>query len=152
MYSIAYILHIVGIALWIGSFAALGFLLRSLVRKGESLERHSLIVEKIRRFVNFGILPGLVIVLVTGVIMILQFDREHIPFYLTFMEQAGTLIILLTIIFVSMYSRKMGKKLQGVVLKKDKPLESLALMYTNFMFLSAALSVMVIVVVGLRIV
>ncbi|UTR08644.1 hypothetical protein MM300_11800 [Evansella sp. LMS18] len=152
MYSISYILHIVGIALWIGSFAAFGFLLRSLVKKGEGLDNHSFILEKIRRWVNLGILPGLFIVLITGVFMILQFERESMPFYLSFMEQAGTMVILLTIVFVSIYSRKMGKKLNGAVLKKDKPLESLALMYTNFMFLSAALSVMVIVVVGLRII
>lgn len=75
-----------------------------------------------------------------------------IPLYLTIMEQGGTLIILLTIILVSVYSVKLTKKLQGITLKKDKSLAQLTKIYANFLLIYTLLDISIIIVVGLRIV
>ncbi|PYZ94802.1 hypothetical protein CR194_04545 [Salipaludibacillus keqinensis] len=150
MYAISYILHIAGIALWFGSFAAFGFLIRSLVKGEETEETYTPVMNKIRLWINVGVLPGAVIVMLTGVYMILQFNREALPFYMIFMEQAGSMVVLLTVIMISLYSRKMKKKLNGETLKKDKTLKSISLMYTNYLFASATLVLLVLVVVGMR--
>jgi len=153
MYSTYYIFHIIGVAIWIGSFAALGFLLRSLIKnKEDELEQYTFVIKRIRLWVNTGVLPSSFIVLITGVFMILQFDHDTLPFYLKFMEQAGSMIILFTIIAVTIYSRKIGKKLDGKLMKKEKNLESLSLMYTNFLFISAGLAAIVVIVTGMRII
>ena len=74
------------------------------------------------------------------------------PFYLSMMEQGGTLIILLTILFVSIYNVKLTKKLKVIQLKKDKSLAQITNVYTNFLLISTLLAIGIIVVVGLRIV
>lgn len=84
--------------------------------------------------------------------MILQFNRDTMPLYLTIMEQGGTLIILLTIILVSIYSVRLTKKLQGITLKKDRSIAQLTKIYANFLLISTLLGIGVIIVVGLRIV
>ncbi|SER89862.1 hypothetical protein [Salisediminibacterium halotolerans] len=151
MYSLMYILHIAGVALWLGSFAAFGYLLRSLVSSENSLDTYTSVVNKIRIWINAGVLPGAVLVMLTGVFMILQFDRANLPFYLLFMEQAGSIIILFTVIVLSVYSRKLKKKLNGEQLKKEKTLESLSLMYTNYLFTSAALGLVIVIITGMRV-
>lgn len=99
-----------------------------------------------------GVIPSLVLILVSGSFMIFQFNRDMIPLYLTIMEQGGTLIILLTIILVSVYSVKLTKKLQGITLKKDKSLAQLTKIYANFLLIYTLLDISIIIVVGLRIV
>lgn len=84
--------------------------------------------------------------------MILQFSRDSMPLYLTIMEQGGTIIILLTIILVSMYSVRLTKKLQGIPLKKEKTLVELTNVYSNFLLVSTLLGIGIIIVVGLRLV
>lgn len=84
--------------------------------------------------------------------MILQYNRDSMPLYLTIMEQGGTLIILLTIILVSIYSVRLTKKIQGIPLKKEKSLASLTKMYANFLIISTLLGIGIIIVVGLRLV
>lgn len=99
-----------------------------------------------------GVIPSLVLILVSGSFMIFQFNRDTKPLYLTIMEQGGTLIILLTIILVSVYSVKLTKKLQGITLKKDKSLAQLTKIYANFLLIYTLLDISIIIVVGLRIV
>lgn len=151
MYNAYYIFHILGVVLWVGSFTAFGFLLRSLVKSGKGMENYSFVINRIRLWVNYGMNPSALIVMITGVMMILRFNRDTLPFYLTFMEQAGSLAILFSIIAVSIYSRKLRKKLNNLPMKKEKSLESISLHYTNFLLISAALAMVVVVVVGLRI-
>lgn len=152
MYSFNYILHIAGVAIWIGSFAALGYLLKTLVRQENSLVDFSPVIKKIQKWVMMGVIPSLVLILFSGSFMIVQFNRETMPLYLTIMEQGGSLIILLTIIFVSIYSVRLTKKLKGLPLKKEKSLAQLAKMYAQFLVISAILGIVIIMIVGLRIV
>ncbi|WP_453996262.1 hypothetical protein [Bacillus nitroreducens] len=152
MYSFNYILHIAGVAIWIGSFAALGYLLKTLVRQENSLVDFSPVIKKIQKWVMMGVIPSLVLILFSGSFMIVQFNRETMPLYLTIMEQGGSLIILLTIIFVSIYSVRLTKKLKGLPLKKEKSLAQLAKMYAQFLVISAILGIVIVMIVGLRIV
>lgn len=152
MYSFNYILHIAGVAIWIGSFAALGYLLKTLVRQENSLVEFSPVIKKIQKWVMMGVIPSLVLILFSGSFMIVQFNRETMPLYLTIMEQGGSLIILLTIIFVSIYSVRLTKKLKGLPLKKEKSLAQLAKMYAQFLVISAILGIVIVMIVGLRIV
>ena len=151
MYSLSYILHIVGVALWIGSFAVIGYLLKILT-KNKGLKDFSVIIKRMQKWVMVGVLPSLLLIFLSGTYMIFQFNRDTMPFYLSIMEQGGTLIILLTILFVSIYNVKLTKKLKGIQLKKDKSLAQITNMYTNFLLISTLLAIGIIVVVGLRIV
>ena len=151
MYSLSYILHIVGVALWIGSFAVIGYLLKILT-KNKGLKDFSVIIKRMQKWIMVGVLPSLLLIFLSGTYMIFQFNRDTMPFYLSIMEQGGTLIILLTILFVSIYNVKLTKKLKGIQLKKDKSLAQITNMYTNFLLISTLLAIGIIVVVGLRIV
>ncbi|GAA0465427.1 MULTISPECIES: hypothetical protein [Alkalibacillus] len=150
MYELSYSLHIVGVALWIGAFIVVGLLLRSLAKSEEELKKHSLVIEKLRRMINWVVLPSGIVVMLTGVYMILQFNRDTLPLYLKLMEEIGGVAILLTVIVVSLYSKKLKKKLQGIELKKDKSLTAITKMYTNFLFISTILSIVVVVIVAMR--
>ncbi len=99
---------------------------------------------------NVGVLPSLTLILLSGVYMILQFNRESMPLYLTIMEQGGTMIILLTIIFVSIYSVRLTRKLEGIPLKKEKTLVGLTKMYANYLLISTLLGIGIVIIVGLR--
>lgn len=145
-------LHIAGIAIWLGSFLALGYLLKSLVKDERKLADFAPVIKRIQKWVRMGVLPNLVLILLSGVYMILQFSRDSMPLYLTIMEQGGTIIILLTIILVSMYSVRLTKKLQGIPLKKEKTLVELTNVYSNFLLVSTLLGIGIIIVVGLRLV
>lgn len=152
MYSISYILHVSGVAVWLGSFIALGFILKSLAKDEKKLADFAPVMKQIQKWVMLGVLPSLVLILLSGVYMVLQFNRDSMPLYITIMEQGGGLIILLTIIFVSIYSVRLTKKLQGISLKKERSLAELTKMYANFLFISTLLGIVIIVVVGLRLV
>ncbi|PDM38846.1 MULTISPECIES: hypothetical protein [unclassified Geobacillus] len=152
MYYLSYMLHIAGIAIWLGSFLALGYLLKSLVKDERKLADFAPVIKRIQKWVRMGVLPNLVLILLSGVYMILQFSRDSMPLYLTIMEQGGTIIILLTIILVSMYSVRLTKKLQGIPLKKEKTLVELTNVYSNFLLVSTLLGIGIIIVVGLRLV
>lgn len=152
MYSLYYILHIVGIAVWIGSFLVLGYLLKTLAKEQRRLIDLSPVIKKIQKWVMVGVVPSLVLILVSGSFMIFEFNRDSMPLYLKLMEQGGTLIILLTIIFVSIYSVKITKKLQGIQLKKDKSLAQLTKIYANYLLISTLLGIGIVIVVGLRLV
>ena len=140
-----------GVALWIGSFAVIGYLLKILT-KNKGLKDFSVIIKRMQKWIMVGVLPSLLLIFLSGTYMIFQFNRDTMPFYLSIMEQGGTLIILLTILFVSIYNVKLTKKLKGIQLKKDKSLAQITNIYTNFLLISTLLAIGIIVVVGLRIV
>ncbi|MGY3714616.1 hypothetical protein ACWE42_03710 [Sutcliffiella cohnii] len=149
MYELNYIVHIVGVVLWIGSFIVLGYLLKAMTNN--KVEDYSPIITNIQKWVMRGTLPSLILIVVSGSFMIMQFNRDAMPLYLSLMEMGGTMIILLTIIFVSIYSVKLTKKLKGIPTKKDKSLAQLTKVYANFLLISAVLGIVIVVVVGLRV-
>ncbi|WP_444685323.1 hypothetical protein [Alkalicoccus luteus] len=145
VYEAAYSLHIGGIALWIGSFAAFAWLLRGMAQQGELAEAEKRQICRMTRFVNLGVLPAAGIVLMTGVYMILQLNRETLPLYMLVMEQAGALIILVTAVGTGLYSRRLVKQLD------EKGARAAASSYSVALLLSAGLALAVVVFVGLRI-
>lgn len=152
MYSFSYIIHIVGVTLWIGSFLGLGYLLKTIVNQDKNIADFTVVIKRIQKWVMLGIMPSLVLVVLSGSFMINKFNRSAMPLYLSIMEQVGSLIILLTIIFISIYSVKLSKKLKGVPLKKDQSLAQISKIYANFLYISAVLGIIIIIIVGLRIV
>lgn len=152
MYSLSYIIHIASVAIWIGSFFALGYLLKSLVNDVRKLDDFAPVTRRIQKWVMLGVFPSLGLILLSGVYMILQFDRDSLPLYLTIMEQGGSLIILLTILLVSVYSVRLTKKLKGIPLKKEKTLAEITKVYANYLLISTLLGVGIVIVVGLRLV
>lgn len=124
--------------------------IKTLANQEKSLNDFSPVIKKIQKWVMIGVIPSLVLILLSGSYMIFQFNRDTMPLYLSLMEQSGTLIILLTIILVSMYSVRLTKKLQGIPLKKDKSLAQLTKIYANFLLLSIILGIGIIIIVGLR--
>lgn len=112
MYELSYIVHIVGVALWLGSFLGFGYLLRGLAKGAVNLDTFAPVVRKIQKWVMFGIIPSLILIMTSGIYMIMQFNRDTMPLYLTLMEQMGSLVILLTIALVSVFSARLTKKLK----------------------------------------
>jgi putative copper export protein len=146
MYEFAYVFHITGIAVWIGSFIGFAVLMRSVASKGEIHKTEAGIIRKIVRFVNTGVLPASGIVLVSGVYMILQFNRETLPLYLSLMEQAGSMAVLFTMLGVGLYSRRVTKKLE------EDGAAAAAGTYSVLLMLSAGLALIVVIITGLRLV
>jgi putative copper export protein len=146
MYEFAYVFHITGIAVWIGSFIGFAVLMRSVASKGEIHKTEEGIIRKIVRFVNTGVLPASGIVLVSGVYMILQFNRETLPLYLSLMEQAGSMAVLFTMLGVGLYSRRVTKKLE------EGGAAAAAGTYSVLLMLSAGLALIVVIITGLRLV
>ncbi len=76
------------------------------------------LIKKLQQWVTYGVIPASIFVLLSGLYMIMHFSREGIPFYLSFMEQAGSVTILLTILFVTITSKRLTKKIKELPLKK----------------------------------
>lgn len=147
MYNLFYFLHIIGIAVWLGSLIALGYVLNKLLHSEAIKPVLQLVFTWINRVVHLSAFA----VLISGVYMIMQFDRGSLPFYLIFMEQLGSLAVLFSVIILTLQSRKIRKKLEGIPLKKDRSLVSMTKMYTGYMYSIVAMICLVIGVVAFRI-
>lgn len=150
MYQISYILHIAGVAIWIGSFITLGVLLKSLTIDKKDLADYAPIMQRIQQWVMKGVFPSLALILLSGVYMIMQYNRDSLPLYITLMEQAGTIIILFTLIVISIYSKRITKTIHDIPLKKPGTLTQFTKIYANYLIISTLLGIGIIVIVGLR--
>ena len=140
LYNASYFIHIIGIVLWMGSFVSFWFLLRTAVRQ-ESFEG---IGNAIRKNVNVVIIPATILIVVSGSYMIMQFNRDTMPLYLSLMEMGGTMVILLSIIALSIISRKISKAIDEA--KKI----ALYSYYRTTLLLSFILGAVVVFIVALR--
>lgn len=152
MYTFAYFLHVLGVIVWVGTFISFGLLLRALVKNEESIDRQKSLLMRMSRFVNRGVIPSSIVVLLSGVYLIMQFSRSDLPFYLSFMEQMGSLVILLSVIFLTIQSRRINKWFVGNEARNQKRGRGLTLAYSRYMLGSAFLAVVVVFIVSLRIV
>lgn len=141
MYEVSYFVHIAGVILWIGAFLSFGLLLNGLLHKGEADDQTG---GHIRRIVNRIILPSSFLVVLSGSYMISQFDRETMPLYLSLMEMGGTMIVLLSIIALSILSRKITKALG------QENRASLYRYYRTTIMISAILGLGVVLIVAMR--
>lgn len=142
MYEFSYFVHIAGITLWIGSFLAFGWLLMPMLESGSADQAG----QQVRRLVNRLILPSSFLVVLSGSYMISQFDRSGMPLYLSLMEMGGTMIVLLSIIALTLLSRKISGAVQ-----EDKK-ASLYRLYRMALFSSAVLALGIVFIVALRLI
>ena len=140
LYNFSYFVHVIGVVLWIGSFVSFWFLLRTVVKQNS----YEGIGNAIRKNVNTLILPASILVVVSGSYMIMTFNRDSMPLYLSLMEMGGTMVILLSIIALSIISRKITKAVDEA---KKLALYSY---YRMTLLLSSVLGAAVVFIVALR--
>lgn len=105
-----FFIHLAGLAVWFG-VTLMGILMLLSARKNLAQSGVSSIAEQTIRNINRLSHPSSFLVLASGLYMILQLDRDALPFWISFMEQAGGMIILLFIIVMSILGSKLRKKL-----------------------------------------
>ena len=114
-YGTLLFVHLTGVALWIGSVLMTVFLLLSLKNKISSQDVSG-VVTRVVKTLNRITHPAAFLVLLSGILMLVS-DRwgmenhDSFPFYITFMEQAGSLLILAFIIIITILGKKLTKKL-----------------------------------------
>lgn len=152
MYATYYFFHIVGVIIWVGAFISFGLLLRFLVKE-RAVDAYALIVKRIDQITKWFINPSAFIVLISGVLLLVAYGGPNKPLYITIMERAGSLVILLSIIALTLVSRKI-KKAIGASAGTDSSkntLKRLTDIYGKFMLSSAVLACAIIVVVSMKI-
>lgn len=104
-------LHVTGVALWLGSTLAIVILNRKgLATEGQSA-RH-LTFDTTRTVVRWVTNPSALVVLISGVglIMGLGWLGNPKPLWISFMEQFGGMIALLSVVLISLSLRRAYKK------------------------------------------
>ncbi|MBO8170264.1 MAG: hypothetical protein H0Z33_00055 [Bacillaceae bacterium] len=146
MYSLLYFFHISGLVIWLGSLIALGFLL--MILKGRLVAGDNPFVASTLNLIKWLSNPGALVVLITGVMMLVQMGMAggDKPFWLSFMEQAGGMVILLSIILLTLLSRRIMKRLTG---GKSSSLPSLT-GYLTVIGLTVLMSLSVVLVVSFK--
>jgi len=145
-------LHFAGISIWVGSLLAVALIL-IMMKKHLGSKELSTIVKKMTRVVNTLVHPSAFFVLLSGIFMIISmnFGDSSKPFYLEFMERIGGVTVLFTIIAVSIFGRRVVKKLstlekEGNVITHPGSINT----YITMMLVSVLLVLAVIFVVSFR--
>lgn len=110
MYEWMFFIHLAGLAVWFG-VTLMGVLMLLSARKSLAETGVSSIAQQTIRNINRLSHPSSFLVLASGLYMILQLDRDGLPFWISFMEQAGGTVILLFIVVMSILGSKLRKKL-----------------------------------------
>lgn len=102
--------HVTSVAFWLGGIAALYVLYRKSLRLA-SAEGMSVAQATARSVINGMLTPSALVVLVTGIVMLVQMGLagKAKPFWLTFMEQFGGLVALLSAILLTWQVRRLGR-------------------------------------------
>lgn len=110
MYGWMFFIHLAGLAAWFG--VTLMGVLMLLSVKGKLAEANlTSVAQTIVRNINRVTHPAAFLVLASGLYMILQWDRDGMPFWLAFMERVGGMVIILFMIILSIFGAKLRKKL-----------------------------------------
>ncbi|MFC4769090.1 hypothetical protein [Effusibacillus consociatus] len=113
MFSFLYFFHITGLAVWLGSLVSLSILIiliNKILRFGELTNKF---VQIINKMIKWVMNPSALVILLTGFMMTLQMEytSETKPLWLKLMEQAGGLILILSIITFTIQSNRISKKM-----------------------------------------
>lgn len=150
MYGLMFFLHIAGLCIWFGSMVTVLALLLVL-RKELRNETVSALTQKTIRISNRITHPSAFLVLLSGIVMLVMIGMDqhsNLPFWIIFMEQAGSLVILAFFIAVSIAGRKVTKHLAANNLSlADKSLNT----YLIIMVILALAIIAVIYVVSAKI-
>lgn len=110
MYGWMFFIHLAGLATWFG-VTLMGMIMLQSVKKKLAETSVSSLAESTIRNLNRLTHPSAFLVLASGVYMILQLERDALPFWISFMERAGGMIILLFIIIMSILGGRLRRKL-----------------------------------------
>lgn len=110
MYQWMLFIHLAGLAAWFG-VTLMGILMLLSLRKRIAEPNLASVAQSVLKNVNRVTHPASFLVLASGLYMILQWDRDGMPFWLSMMERAGGMTILLFIIVMSILGSKLKKKL-----------------------------------------
>lgn len=146
MYEWMFFVHLAGLAAWFGVTLMGAMMLLSVKGKIADSGATSAAVSTIKNMNRVTHLAA-VLVLVSGLYMILQWNRDSMPFWLRFMEQAGGMTVLLFIIVLAIMGSKLKKNLsQGDATSAAKRIN----VYTAWTFVFLVCILAVILVVSLK--
>ncbi|TCS93262.1 hypothetical protein [Hazenella coriacea] len=116
--KIALFIHVVCVATWFGGTAFMAMYLRDSIRSN-SLETMSYSLGKAQRWNLMMMIPTAVLVLATGIYMLMQFASKD-QLWIVVKERFGSLVIVLFIVLIAFYGKKLLKKVQasGIDLSK----------------------------------
>lgn len=110
MYQWMLFIHLIGLAAWFG-VTLMGMVLLLSIRGRLAESSLSSVGQTIVKNINRITHPAAFLVLASGFYMVMQWDRDEMPFWLAFMERAGGMVIILFIIILSILGAKLKKKL-----------------------------------------
>lgn len=102
--KIALFIHVVSVAAWFGGISMMAMYLRDATRSG-NLETMSYALGKAQRWNLTMFIPTAVLVLLTGIYMLLQYANK--PVWLLVKERFGSLFVVLFILLIALYGRKL---------------------------------------------
>ncbi|MGM9988444.1 MAG: hypothetical protein ACI35O_14645 [Bacillaceae bacterium] len=139
--------HLTSLATWLGALVFVAIFVLVLRKQLVSVDIRKVFVKLTKVFNAISHLSATV-VLVSGVFLLINMGLETKPFWLTFMERAGGATVLISMIVITIFGRRVTKQLTATDTKKEvKGLTP----YLSTMFVSIALIVSVIFVVAARI-
>ena len=112
LYNWMFFLHMAGLAAWFGTTLMAVLMLLSLKKKAAEASIAAVALSLVKNMNRITHLAAF-LVLISGVVMIMDWNRDGMPFWLSFMERAGGMVILLFIIILSIFGAKLKKKLAG---------------------------------------
>lgn len=110
MFGLWLFLHITSISIWLGSIVAVAFMLM-MIRNHKGKDTNALVRNTVKVFNRLSH-PSSFIVLITGVAMLIQQSAfKDQPLWLKYMQDLGTLVILVSIAVLSILGKKLTKRL-----------------------------------------
>ncbi|RKN85229.1 hypothetical protein [Paenibacillus ginsengarvi] len=147
MFSFWLFIHLAGLCIWLGSIVAVAFLLVAMKKQLHSADVSALVRRTVRTF-NMLTHPSAFLVLISGVLMIVEMGLgSDKPFWMTYMERVGGMIILLFIIAISIMGKRLMKRISGGTSQAVAASSSLST-YVTGLALSSVLVLSVIFVVS----
>lgn len=148
MYGFMLFLHLGGLAIWLGSIFTVAMLLISLSKNIQSADVSAIGARTIKIF-NRITHPSSFIVLLSGIIMLMNLGMENhdnFPFWLKFMEMAGSMVILVFIILLSIMGKKTMKRIQNATAEPAAAQKSIRTFVTTALIFVVLVLVVVFVV------
>jgi len=150
MYGLMFFLHIAGLCIWFGSMVTILILLL-ILRKDLANETVAALTKRTVGIANRITHPSATVVLLSGITMLVLIGMDqygNLPFWIHFMEQAGSLVILAFLVLISIAGRKVTRHIAEN--KLDLANKSLN-RYLTFMIVLALGVIAVIYVVSAKI-
>lgn len=146
MYAGMYFVHIMGLAIWFGALLVGVLLLRS---ARAHVDQQQVAVALANRSVWTTLQAAAVAVLLSGIGMIIQAGLlgQSKPLWLKLMEEGGGMVVLVFVVFVSIWTRKLRNVLkQGDVVSSGKMIKRFIGLSVSFVLAIAT----VVLIVSLR--